>query len=290
MPSHLWAQLFLSCCSQRGGVWALRHNRLHGESHLPVSRLLGGTPATQPPPLGYPHVCVCARLWAGTSTPVCVQLTTALFPVPGAKERTLHSHLWALGPGHFYLDEGHPLQTLRGQRSQAGCRPEARTESDTTEADEHMPITEPWSPSCCEMDSTNGVTFPVSAAHLSHLWFCWGSQNRPSTPGTLTSWGSRHVSGAVFGQVPSPGTLPKLCTPFPRCRDRVPPSSVLPLSLSLSLPVPASDGCSGRLWGSFWFLLPPVWSCPLLHDTLLAGGSGQVAWVCDGQAGWPEAP
>lgn len=60
-----------------------------------------------------------------------------------------------------------------------------------------------------------GVAFPVSAAHLSPPWFCWGSQNRPSTPGTLTSWGSRHESGAVFGQVPSPGTLPKVRPHFP---------------------------------------------------------------------------
>ena len=48
------------------------------------------------------HPCVCA--------PVCVQFTTVLFPVPDAKERTLHHHLWALGPWQFYLDEATPYR------------------------------------------------------------------------------------------------------------------------------------------------------------------------------------
>lgn len=70
----------------------------------PVSRLPGWNPSHSHLHLVTPYVCACEH------ARVCVQLTAALFPVPGAKERTLHPHLWALGPGHFSLDEATPFR------------------------------------------------------------------------------------------------------------------------------------------------------------------------------------
>lgn len=80
-------------------------NPSHSHLHLVTPCVCVRTPVCVHMPV-CTHPCVCVR-----HARVCVQLTTALFPVPGAKERTLHPHLWALGPGHFCLDEATPYRS-----------------------------------------------------------------------------------------------------------------------------------------------------------------------------------
>lgn len=145
-----------------------------------------------------------------------------------------------------------------------------------------------WSPSCCEMDSTNGGHVsclcrpPVSTLVLLGKPEQTQHTRHPDLLGQQTRVWGRVWSGAQSRDAAQGAP------PFPRCRDRVPPSSVLPLSLSL--PVPDLMGAQGDSGVPFWFLLPPCVVLPSLHDTLLAGGSGQVAWVCDGQGRGGQKP
>lgn len=73
-----------------------------------------------------------------------------------------------------------------------------------------------WSPSCCEMDSTIGGRVsclcrpPVSTLVLLGKPEQTQHTRRPDLLGQQT-----RVWGPVFGQVPSPGTLPKVHPCFP---------------------------------------------------------------------------
>ena len=174
-----------------------------------------------------------------------------------------------------------PLTELRGQRCQAGCSPEGRTESDTTEAAEHTPITELGAHRGREMDLTNGHRIsclchpPVSALVL------LGKPEQTQRTGHPDLLGQQtRVWGPVLCQAPSPGALPTV-HPTPQVQGLSPAQLCSPLSLSL--PIPDLTGAQGNSGVPFWFLLPLYMVLPSSRDALLAGGSGQVAWVCDGQ-------
>lgn len=131
------------------------------------------------------------------------------------------------------------------------------------------------------MDSTNGhrisclCHLPVSALVL------LGKPEQTQRTGHPDLLGQQtRVWGPVLCQAPSPGALPTV-HPTPQVQGLSPAQLCSPLSLSL--PIPDLTGAQGNSGVPFWFLLPPYMVLPSSCDALLAGGSGQVAWVCDGQ-------
>lgn len=76
----------------------------------PVSRLPGWNPSHSHLHLVTPYVCVRTPVCVRASTPACACAAHDRPVSQGAKERTLHPHLWALGPGHFCLDEATPYR------------------------------------------------------------------------------------------------------------------------------------------------------------------------------------
>ena len=131
------------------------------------------------------------------------------------------------------------------------------------------------------MDSTNGRRVscvchpPVSALVL------LGKPEQTQRTGPPDLLGQQTcVWGPVLGPAPSPGALPTV-HPTPQVQGPSPAQLCSPLSLSL--PIPDLTGAQGESGVPFWFLLPPYMVLHSSRDALLAGGSGQVAWVCDGQ-------
>ena len=81
------------------------------------------------------------------------------------------------------------------------------------------------------------------------------------------------VWGLALGEPPSSGRCPR-GTPTSQVQG---PSPAQLCSLSFSLPVPDLVGAQGDSGVPFWFILPPCVVLRSSHDTLFAGGSGQVA-------------